>query len=162
SEFPTFSGPNFVAQASGIEPAASGVLSNAYPQGVALDSVFRRARLAGLRTAVLTTDPDHGLTDPYAEWTDETHVADPNPELPAGVQLVFAHIGYVDWSAHDHGGRSTEYRAAVARADDTIGRIARSLDPARETLVVTSDHGNLDEGGHGGTERVVERIPIVV
>src|SRR5436309_2873241 len=28
AEFPSFSGPQFIAQASGIEPAASGVLSN--------------------------------------------------------------------------------------------------------------------------------------
>src|SRR5213593_4318947 len=55
AEFPTFSGPQFVAQASGIEPAASGVQSNGFPT-VELDSVFRRAKLAGLRTAVVTTD----------------------------------------------------------------------------------------------------------
>src|SRR5262245_19590961 len=39
SEFPTYSAPNFVAQASGIEPAASGVQTNEYPGEVALDSV---------------------------------------------------------------------------------------------------------------------------
>ena len=47
AEFPTFSGPQFIAQASGIEPAASGVLSNGFPSEVELDSVFRRAELAG-------------------------------------------------------------------------------------------------------------------
>lgn len=161
AEFPTFSGPNFVAQASGIEPAASGVLSNGYPGEVALDSVFRRAKMAGLRTAVLTTDPDQGLSDTYASWTDEAHIEDPELHLPSA-ELVFAHIGYVDWAAHAAGTKSAEYRAAVARADDTIGRIARTLDPTREALVVTSDHGNLDDGGHGGTEREVTRIPIVV
>lgn len=162
AEFPTFSGPNFVAQASGIEPAASGVLSNGYPGEVALDSVFRRAKLAGLRTAVLTTDPDHGLSDTYGSWTDETRIADPDLDLPPATQLVFAHIGYVDWIAHDYGTQSPEYRDAVARADASIGRIAHALDPSREALVVTSDHGNIDAGGHGGTERPVIRIPIVL
>lgn len=162
SEFPTFSGPNFVAQASGIEPAASGVLSNGYPGEVALDSVFRRAKLAGLRTAVLTTDPDHGLSETYGTWTDETRIADPDLDLPPATQLVFAHIGYVDWVAHDYGTRSPEYRDAVAHADVAIGRIAHALDPSRDALVVTSDHGNIDGGGHGGTERPVIRIPIVL
>ena len=161
AEFPTFSGPNFVAQASGIEPAASGVLSNGYPGEVPLDSVFRRAKMAGLRTAVLTTDPDQGLTETYASWTDESHVEDPDLHLPAG-HLVFAHIGYVDAAAHESGAASPSYRAAVARADDAIGRIVRTLDPERETLVVTSDHGNLDQGGHGGSERAALRIPIVI
>src|SRR5215470_7504782 len=161
AEFPTYSGPNFVAQASGIEPAASGVLSNGYPGEVALDSVFRRAKLAGLRTAVLTTDHDPGLSDTYGSWVDETHANNPDLQLP-DVDLVVAHVGYVDWAAHDHGTQSAEYRAAVARTDDAIGRIARSLDPTREALVVTSDHGNLGEGGHGGTERDVMRVPVVV
>src|SRR5262249_52030672 len=67
AEFPTYSGPNFVAQASGIEPAASGVRSNGYPAEVALDSVLRRARMAGLRTAAVTTDPEGGLGR-HASW----------------------------------------------------------------------------------------------
>jgi len=161
AEFPTFSGPNFVAQASGIEPAASGVLSNRYPGEVPLDSVFQRAKLAGFRTAVLTTDPDQGLSETYASWTDEAHLEDPDLHLPAA-DLVFAHIGYVDAAAHASGATSSAYHAAVARADAAIGRIARTLDPGRETLIVTSDHGNLDQGGHGGSERTAVRIPIVV
>jgi hypothetical protein len=163
AEFPTFSGPNFVAQASGIEPAASGVLSNGFSGEVELDSVFRRAREAGLRTAVLMTEaePDPDLTRTYASWVDEGRINDPDLRLPPA-QLVFAHIGYVDRVAHAYGAVSPEYRAAVARVDDEIGRIARTLDPTRETLIVTSDHGNLDQGGHGGTERTVMRVPIVI
>jgi len=159
AEFPTFSGPNFVAQASGIEPAASGVRSNGYPGEVALDSVFRRAKMAGLGTAVLITDPAPSRT--YASWIDATVVANPDPQPPPA-QLVFMHIGYVDRAGHSFGAASTQYRDAVARADEAIGRVAGRLDPAREALVITSDHGHLDEGGHGGTERSVVRIPIVV
>lgn len=161
AEVPTYSGPNFVAQASGLEPAASGVLTNGYAGEVALDSVFRRAKLAGLRTAVVTTDHDRSLSRTYASWTDQVYVGDDDLHLPAA-DLVLAHIGYVDRAAHQHGAASGAYRAAVARADDVIGRIARTLDPAHETLVVTSDHGHLDDGGHGGTERAVVRIPFVL
>src|SRR3989441_3588065 len=163
AEFPSFSRPNFVAQASGIEPAASGVLSNGYPEEVALDSVFRRAKKAGLRTAMLTTDPDPGLSWTYASWVDDTITEDPDPDadLPPA-DLVFVHIGYVDRAGHVSGAASRQYRAAVARADEVIGRIARTLDPAREALIVTSDHGHLDGGGHGGMEPAVVRIPIVV
>src|SRR5262249_11303810 len=95
AEFPTYSWPNYIAQASGIEPAASGVQNNEYPGEVPLDSVFRRAKMAGLRTAVLTTDPDPRVSWPYASWTDETHIDDRDLLLPPA-QLVFAHIGYVD------------------------------------------------------------------
>ncbi len=162
SEFPTFSGPNLVAQASGIEPAASGILSNGFPDEVALDSVFRRAKLAGLRTAIMTTDPDYTLAATYASWADETRISDQELEPPPGAHLVLAHAAYVDWAAHDYGVHAPKFRAALTRADDMIGRIAASVDPSHEAIVVTSDHGNLDEGGHGGTEREVMRIPIVV
>jgi len=161
AEFPTYSGPNFVAQASGIEPASSGVQTNEYPWEVRLDSVFRRAKLAGLRTAVLTTESDPHVGRPYASWTDETHFDDADLTLPPA-ELVFAHIGYVDAAAHASGAASRAHRAALDRADGAIARITGGLDPARDALVVTSDHGNLDRGGHGGAERSVVRIPVVV
>jgi hypothetical protein len=161
AEFPSFSGPNFVAQASGIEPAASGVLANGYPGEVALDSVFRRAKLAGLRTAVVTTDHDSGLRDLYASWIDENWIGDSLERIPSA-DLVLVHDGRPDEAAHRHGARSPEYRAAVARADDVIGRVVGTLDPLRDTIVVSSDHGHLDEGGHGGTEPEVLAIPIVL
>src|SRR5262249_51300084 len=76
--------------------------------------------------------------------------------------LLLVHVGYPDRAAHAHGAASRAYAAAAARADAAIDRIARTLDPERDALVVTADHGNLAEGGHGGNEDVVMRIPIVV
>jgi hypothetical protein len=161
AEFPTFSRPNFVAQASGIEPVGSGAVSNGDLGEVALDSVFRRAKLAGLRTAVVTTDFDRGIAETYGSWVDDAIVHDPGVSLPPA-DLVFAHVGFVDRAGHEFGAASPGYRAAVVRADAVIACIARSLDPTRDALVVSSDHGHLDAGGHGGTERDVVRIPIVV
>src|SRR5215470_11780390 len=161
AEFPTYSGPNFVAQASGIEPAASGVLANGYPGEVALDSVFRRAKMAGLRTAAITTDEDNGLGLPYASWLDETRGGDTLEQLPT-TDLLVVHTDHTDEVAHAHGALSREYRAELRNVDALIGRIASTLDPAQDAFVVTSDHGNLDDGGHGGTEREAMQIPIVV
>jgi hypothetical protein len=160
SEFPSYSGPNYVAQASGIEPAAAGVLSNGYPEELRLDSVFRRAKLAGLRTAVVTTDDDESLRDPYRSWIDESRRADTLERLPSA-DLLLVHIDYPDEAAHDYGTRSPEYRESVARVDAFLGRLVQTFDPARDVLVFSSDHGNLTRGGHGGTEPEVEKIPIV-
>jgi hypothetical protein len=160
AEFPTFSGPQFVAQASGIEPAASGVLSNGYPK-VELDSVFRRAKLAGLRTAVVTTDGDDGLRTVYPRWIGESRTGDTLEHLPSD-DLLLVHIGHTDEAAHEHGTRSPEYRGAVAAVDDFVGRVVATLDPHRDAIVVSSDHGNIAAGGHGGTEPEVEKVPIVV
>ena len=160
TEFPSYSGPNFVAQASGLEPAASGVLANGYPGESQLDSVFRRAKLAGLRTALVTTDPGGDMRDVYASWIDEIRTGDPLERVPAA-DLVLVHIGDTDWAAHDYGTRSPQYRAAVARVDAFLGRVLATLDPGRDAVLVSSDHGNLVEGGHGGTEPDVMKIPLV-
>jgi type I phosphodiesterase/nucleotide pyrophosphatase len=161
ADFPTFSGPSFVTQASGIEPAASGVLSNGFPTQVQLDSVFHRGKLAGLRTAVVTTDHDDGLRRVYPRWIDESRVGDALERVP-DADLLLVHIGHPDEAAHDHGTRSPAYRAAVAAADDFLARIVSTADPARDAIVVSSDHGNIAEGGHGGTEPEVVKIPLVV
>src|SRR5690349_9690421 len=105
AEFPTFSGPNFVAQASGIEPTASGALSNGELGEIALDSVFRRAKLAGLRTAIVMTAFDHIVAETYGSWIDDATVRDPVVDLP-GADLVFVHVGFVDRTAHDVGAAS--------------------------------------------------------
>src|SRR5262249_24064542 len=118
-------------------------------------------KLAGLRTAILTTDEDGGLNRAYAAWVDETHVGDSLERIPSA-DLVLLHAGHTDAAAHEYGVRSREYRAEVARVDALIGRIVRTPDPAHEAIVVTSDHGNRREGGHGGTESEVVRIPIVI
>src|SRR5947199_176497 len=117
AEFPTYSGPNLVAQASGLEPAASGVMSNRYPAEVAFDSVFRRAKMAGLRTALITDDSDPGPTRTYASWVDETDAHDPDLPVPPA-ELVFVHIGYVDATGRPlvHANVVTVRQRAVARA----------------------------------------------
>jgi hypothetical protein len=161
AEFPTYSGPNFIAQASGLEPAVSGALSNGYPGELELDSIFRRARLAGYRTTIVTTDDDDSLSEVYKSWVDETHVSDSLARVPSG-DVVLVHIGQPDWTAHDYGTRSPEYRGAVADVDAFVGRVVAALDPAHDVIVFTSDHGNLLEGGHGGTEAEVVKIPIVL
>jgi len=149
-----------VAQASGIAPAGSGVLTNGLPK-VELDSVFRRAKLAGLRTAVVMTDGDDGLRAAYPRWIDESRTGDTLERLPRA-DLTLVHIGHPDLAAHAHGTRSPEYRAAVAGVDDFVGRMVATLDPRRDALVVSSDHGNIAAGGHGGTEPEVEKVPIVL
>ena len=157
--FPSYTIPNFVAQASGIGPRASGIRVNGYDREVELDSVFRLAKRAGLRTAVVSSEGY--FTGLYRSWIDESRVADDSSALPDGA-LVLVHLLYVDDAGHAHGGASRQYAAAVRRSDAVIEAIARRLNPAQDTLIVTSDHGHTDRGGHGGTEPEVVNIPIVL
>jgi hypothetical protein len=48
-----------------------------------------------------------------------------------------------------------------ARIDGDISRLVAATQDDRTTFVVTADHGHLDEGGHGGWEDEVTRVPAV-
>jgi hypothetical protein len=80
--------------------------------------------------------------------------------LGGGYDLIVVHLSETDDAAHLHGGRSPEYREAVRRADAALGTLVARAGP-RTTVIVTSDHGATDEGGHAGPEREVVETPVV-
>ena len=76
-------------------------------------------------------------------------------------RLVFVHILRVDSAGHKKGRDSDAYRNAAAEADAILGRLYAAAPDARWFLL--SDHGHLDDGGHGGEEheiRIVEHCVI--
>jgi arylsulfatase A-like enzyme len=74
--------------------------------------------------------------------------------------VSFVYLGAVDFAGHATGAGDV-YRAALRAADQRVGRLlgtvrARPSYPReRWTAVVVTDHGHLDEGGHGGREAEV-------
>ncbi|SEK89758.1 alkaline phosphatase family protein [Streptacidiphilus jiangxiensis] len=76
-------------------------------------------------------------------------------------EASFVYLGAVDETAHLRG-CGADYRAAILRADERLGRL---LDAVRArptyadedwTVIVVTDHGHVDEGGHGG-DSLLER-----
>ncbi|UCC48276.1 MAG: alkaline phosphatase family protein [Gemmatimonadota bacterium] len=73
-----------------------------------------------------------------------------------GPDAAFVYIGYPDIASHEHGGRSPEYNASIALADAQVGQLLQAvrtrLTFAQEDwlILVVTDHGHKDEGGHGG------------
>ena len=79
------------------------------------------------------------------------YVRDEDPDA------AFVYIGNPDVAAHDHGARSAEYYASIEMADAQVGDLVRAI-RSRPTyqdenwlILVSTDHGHRDEGGHGGT-----------
>jgi hypothetical protein len=74
-----------------------------------------------------------------------------------GPRLSFVYLGAVDVVGHVLGAGSA-YREAARAADERVGRLlfaVRSRPSAADeawTTVVVTDHGHLDQGGHGGRE----------
>lgn len=76
----------------------------------------------------------------------------------------FIYLGEVDEAGHLYGGISEEYESALSRVDEHVGEILDAVErrssnhPDEDWLVcITTDHGHLDEGGHGGADPVLRR-----
>jgi predicted AlkP superfamily pyrophosphatase or phosphodiesterase len=72
-------------------------------------------------------------------------------------RVSFVYLGGVDITGHVTGAGGA-YRTALRAADQRVGRLvgtvrSRSSGPRENwTIVVVTDHGHLDGGGHGGRE----------
>ncbi|TMR99322.1 alkaline phosphatase family protein [Nonomuraea basaltis] len=173
----TDSGPGWSSIATGVWPDKHGVVDNGFadPQFLKFPDFLTRAKNA---RPELTTSAffswaaldEHGAFGPAIDhrfvlngyecgWAD----ADKQVAEAAGRHLaqedpgaVFVYLGDTDEVAHDLGPHCPEYAAALQAQDTYLGRLldtirARPSYPdERWTVLVTTDHGHVDEGGHGG------------
>jgi Type I phosphodiesterase / nucleotide pyrophosphatase len=76
---------------------------------------------------------------------------------PVGPRLSFVYLGAVDAAGHVLGAGAA-YREAAQVADQRVGRLVAAVRSRPSfadegwTIVVVTDHGHLDQGGHGGRE----------
>lgn len=138
------------------------------------DNIFSAAKRAGLSTAVSGYDwfekliPQDAVSASFYtpgedQNADRAVVNAALPWLGQDYQLMLIHIDQVDYAGHHEGGpRSPNWNAAAARADALLAEIVSKLDLTQDTLLVASDHGHIDAGGHGGIEPVVLTEPFVL
>jgi arylsulfatase A-like enzyme len=83
------------------------------------------------------------------------------------IDAAFVYLGNVDVVGHAAGSLSPEYGAAIARADrqaaQLVAALARRRTAYREDwlILLSTDHGRTDGGGHGGESDVETRIFVV-
>ncbi len=75
----------------------------------------------------------------------------------AGPDVSFVYFSGVDEAGHVHGAVGEQYADAMTRTDAYLGRLVAVVEhraAAGEAwlVAVTTDHGHLDTGGHGGGE----------
>jgi hypothetical protein len=139
------------------------------------DNLFSAAARAGLKTAVSGYDwfekliPQQSVSESFYtpgedQVADQAVVAAALPWLAAGRdQLTLIHIDQVDYAGHNEGGpRDPRWDQAAKRSDDLLGEILAKLDLKLDTILVVSDHGQIDAGGHGGPEAVTLLEPFVL
>jgi hypothetical protein len=139
------------------------------------DNLFTAARRAGLQTAVSAYYWFEKLIPQQAVdlsfYTEgEDRVADRavvDAALPwlqdSNAELILIHLDQVDYAGHHEGGaRDANWLAAARRSDDLLREISARLDLSRDTLLVCSDHGHIDAGGHGGQDAITLLEPFVL
>ncbi len=138
------------------------------------DNLFTAAQRAGLKTAVSGFNwfekliPQNAVNDSFYT-AGEDKVADIDvvnaalPWLKADQdQFILIHIDQVDYAGHHEGGpQSPNWDAAATRADGLLKQIVSTLDLSTDTVIVVSDHGQIDRGGHGGQDPIVLLEPFV-
>lgn len=85
--------------------------------------------------------------------------------------VMFVYFGATDEAAHATGPLSPAYDEALRAQDAHLGRLLEAIDARRShpgradehwTVLVTTDHGHLDAGGHGGDTRAEREVFVIV
>ena len=97
-----------------------------------------------------------GETDGYGPADAESVEAAVEHLQTADVHAAFVYLGDPDVVSHDTDSFSDEYRVSIERADSQVAELLKALRarPGYATedwlILVSTDHGRNDAGGHGG------------
>ncbi|HEY1550137.1 MAG TPA: alkaline phosphatase family protein, partial [Kofleriaceae bacterium] len=170
--FPTVSLPVEVALWTGLTQQQTGIvmrsdhplvppLAHGIPRDVAGSRaiaedhgwIVRSLGFADVRPPADATDPakDAEPAAWHAVWLSRALDA-----VTSDARLAFVHVLRVDTMGHRVGRASPAYAATAGEADAIVDTLVAAAPDARWFLL--SDHGHLDDGGHGGEERELRRV----
>lgn len=166
---PSLSFPGDAVLFTGAWQEFSGVTTNWYT-GPGPDSVFDEAKRSNLTTVTIGYGSlnmmfgrsiDNELD--YEAWIDSSVLSQCLSLIKDGhFDLMAVHFESPDPAGHQYGGTSSQYREAAAKIDGYISEILQHLNLSESVIIITSDHGHRDEGGHGGGEREVVETPLII
>lgn len=175
---PSLSRPGSIALLCGVGPNQSGFPLNESRGVVDVECLFDVVAASGGRSAVggvgegfsARFDPSETHVFARTRSEDESAYVPDDQEsfdlslraLESDARFVYLYFPDVDEQSHLYGALSEPALEAAVRFDSYLGEIASRLDLDRETLVVTSDHGHRDQGGHGGYEWLARRSPLLM
>lgn len=179
SQPPSFSEPGYSTILTGAWPELNdGPVFNLDYEDIPTftqDNLFSSAHRNGWKTAISgyywfeklvpQSDVDFSFYTPGEDNAADIEVmAAAMPWLENNeAQLILIHLDQVDYAGHHEGGpQSPNWDAAAKRTDDMLAEILATLDLSTDTLVVFSDHGQIDAGGHGGQDPVCLLEPFVI
>lgn len=179
SEPPSYSSPGYGTLLTGAWPYLNDApvfnldYENFYP--LTQDNIFSSAKRHGLKTAfsgyywfeklIPQFALDIGFFTPDEDQHADRLVMDAAmPWLKSDeYDLIMIHLDQVDYAGHYEGGpESMNWNQAASRVDELLGEIVAELDFSKDVLLIVSDHGQIDRGGHGGHESITLTEPFVL
>jgi hypothetical protein len=179
SQPPSFSAPGWATILTGAWPSINDAQLYNPPDEVSArtftqDDIFAAAQRAGLKTAVSGYAWFEGMlansgVDAGFYTTGEDNSADINvvnaakPWLSGDYQLILIHLDQVDYAGHHQGGPlNPNWNSAANRVDGMLKDIVGRMDLTQATVLVISDHGQINRGGHGGPDPITLIEPFVI
>ncbi|MEU0897204.1 alkaline phosphatase family protein [Streptomyces massasporeus] len=154
--------PDFLTRAARARPGLRTVAAVSWPalvrRGTLGRTIGRRVRHNGESRGYETADRRVART--ALRWLT---TSDPD--------VLFLYFGATDEAGHDTGPLSPAYDRALLAQDAHLGQLlvaieARASDPRRAeehwTVLITTDHGHLDSGGHGGDSRAEREVFVIL
>ncbi len=139
------------------------------------DNLFTAVHRAGGRTSIAANNafekliPSPDLNDSF--FTEECNQAGDDLIFTQALQwvksggqsLMLIHLCQVDDAGDYLGGpKSQAWADSATRVDALIQMIGAQLDFTKDTLMIVSDHGQIDAGGHGGPEAINLLEPFIL
>ncbi|MER8037096.1 alkaline phosphatase family protein [Streptomyces hydrogenans] len=137
--------PGFLARLAQVRPQLSLFAAVDWPE---LDT---HGTVTPGADAKLVYDNDYVVNDALITGLTERVLRDQNPDV------LFVYFGETDEIGHNYGAAHAKYLDAIAVQDAYLGRLLAAIQarPTRAserwTVIVTTDHGHTDGGGHGGS-----------
>lgn len=162
-ELPSYTYPGVLAYATGVPPLYSGLRLNHaahinhLADHVPLPSLLSEATQDSLPVRICSGDwpAFHTLLDPKGLIPEVSEAELLRPHEGRGLDWLY--FGQIDEAGHSYGATSDEYQAAAQKADALVAKVLAATDLQKDTLLIVSDHGHLDRGGHGGDEEEVRQ-----
>ncbi|MFF6876068.1 alkaline phosphatase family protein [Streptomyces sp. NPDC012474] len=154
--------PDFLTRAATARPGLRTAAAVSWPalvrRGTLGRVIGRRVRHNGESRGYETADRRVART--VLRWLTED---DPD--------ALFVYFGATDEAGHATGPLSPAYDRALLDQDAHLGRLLEAIDVRRSapgraeerwTVLVTTDHGHLDSGGHGGDSRAEREVFVIL
>ncbi|MFG2113210.1 alkaline phosphatase family protein [Streptomyces sp. NPDC048718] len=147
--------PGFLARLHQVRPELSLFAAVDWPELDTYGTVTPGA------DAKVVYNNDYAVNDLTITEVTEAVLREQNPDV------LFVYFGETDEIGHNNGAADPRYLAAIDVQDGYLGRLLAAIEarPTRAaeewTVVVATDHGHTDAGGHGGSS-VEERRTFVL